>query len=58
MENILTELDCGVEIDSVDRAHRIGQRKKSDDDGKVHQQIIVRFSSFRDRTKVYRNRNS
>ena len=56
VEDILTELDCGVGIDSVDRAHRIGQRKISDDDGKVQQQIIVRFSSFRDRTKVYRNR--
>ena len=43
VEGILTKLDCCVGIDSVDRAHRIGQRKKSYDDGKVHQQIIVRF---------------
>ena len=55
VEDILTELDCGVGIISVDRANRIGQRKKNGVDGKVHQQIIMRFSSFRDRTKVYRN---
>ena len=47
VEDILTGLDCGVGIDSVDRAHRIGLRKISDDDGKVHRQIIVRFSWFR-----------
>ena len=57
VKDILNELDCGVGIDSVDRAHRIGPRKVSNVDGKLHQQTIVRFSSFKDRTKViYSNR--
>ncbi len=55
IKDILEELDCGVGIDSVYRAHRIGRRMVSKD-GKTQQQIIARFSSFRDRTKVYRNR--
>ena len=56
VKDMLKELDCGVGIDSVDRAHRIGPRRVSNEDGQVHKQIIVRISSFRDRTKVYRNR--
>ena len=55
IKDILEELDCRVGIDSVDRAHRIGRRMVSKD-GKTQQQSIARFSSFRDRTKVYRNR--
>ena len=56
IETILRDLDCGVVIDSVDRAHRIGPVKVRDD-GR-YQQIIVRFNSFKDRTKVYRARKS
>ncbi len=52
---VLQNMDCGVNIDSVDRAHRIG-RKETDEEGKVRQQMIVKFNSFRDRTLVYRNR--
>ena len=43
-------------IDFADRAHRIGPCRASDVDRQLHQQITVRFSSFRDRTTVYRNR--
>lgn len=56
VKEVLDELNCGVGIGSVDRAHRIGPKKTSDSDGKVRQQMIVCFSSFTDRTKVYRNR--
>ena len=56
IQDILNELDCGVGIDSIDMAHRIGPRKVSNVDGKLYQQVIVRFSSFKDRTKVYRSR--
>ncbi len=59
IKEILEELDCGVGIDSVDRAHRIGRRMVSKDDKtqqRVFQTIIAPFSSFRDRTKDYRNR--
>lgn len=55
VESVLKELDCGVTIDMVDRAHRIGERNV-DDDGNVRQQMIVKFRCFRERTMVYRAR--
>ena len=56
IKTILHDLDCGVDIDSEDRAHRTEQVKLKDD-GR-YQQIIIRFNSFKDRTKVYRARKS
>lgn len=49
--------DANIEIpdEALDRAHRI-ERTKEDQDGNVTQPIIVRFSSFRDRTIVYKAR--
>ena len=55
VEKILEKMDCGVNTDAVDRAHRIGQREM-DDNGKMQQQVIVKFKTFRDRAVVYRNR--
>ena len=55
VESFLKELNCGVTIDMVDRAHRIGERSV-DDDGKIRQQMIVKFRGFRERTMVYRAR--
>ena len=55
-KSLLNELDCGIGIDSLYRAHRLGPRKVSNVDGKLYQQVIVRFSLFKDRTKVYRCR--
>eukprot|EP00112_Aurelia_sp_Birch-Aquarium-sp1_P021227 Seg5655.2 transcript_id=Seg5655.2/GoldUCD/mRNA.D3Y31 product="hypothetical protein" protein_id=Seg5655.2/GoldUCD/D3Y31 len=55
VESVLEELECGVTIDMVDRAHRIGERSV-DDDGKIRQQMIVKFRCFRERTMVYRAR--
>ena len=57
VEDVLTRLDCGVGIDAVDRAHRIGQ-VTTDQNGTQQQQVIVRFNSFSQRTKVYRKRKS
>eukprot|EP00112_Aurelia_sp_Birch-Aquarium-sp1_P010015 Seg2160.7 transcript_id=Seg2160.7/GoldUCD/mRNA.D3Y31 product="hypothetical protein" protein_id=Seg2160.7/GoldUCD/D3Y31 len=37
VKQVLRELDCGVKIDAVDRAHRIGPRETVD--GKERQQI-------------------
>ena len=56
VQDILNELDCGVGIDLIDRVHRIGPRKVSNVDRKLYQHVIVRFSSFKDQTKVYRSR--
>ena len=52
---IMNEMNCGLDANDIDRAHRIGQRKTSED-GSQRQQIIARFKSFRGRTPVYRNR--
>ena len=58
--------DMGVElpVDAIDRAHRIGKKydiEVEEVDGTTtevtKQQVIVRFSSWKYRTLVYRNRN-
>lgn len=50
--------DLGVRIpeSSLDRAHRIGKAWKSE--GKVYRQIIVRFTTWRHRTMVYKARKT
>ena len=53
---VLQDLDCGIGLDSVDRAHRIGPVRVGDDGSAPRQQVIAKFKSFADRTKVYRNR--
>ncbi len=57
VEDILTKLECGVGIEAVDRAHRIGP-KTTDQNGNQQQQVIVRFNSFSQRTSVYRKRKT
>eukprot|EP00794_Sanderia_malayensis_P002533 gene2533-biopygen1394 len=52
---ILEDLDCGVGLYSVDRAHRIGPIRTGNN-GEERQQLIAKFKSFGDRTKVYRSR--
>ena len=54
VEEVLKKLNCGVDIDAVDKAHRIGPRVT--DEGKEKQQMIVRFKTFKERTMVYRAR--
>ena len=51
MEN----MDCGEGKAAIDRAHRIGRVTK-DKHGKPSQQVIVSFTSFSERTAVYRSR--
>ena len=55
VESFQKEINCGVTIDMVERAHRIGE-SSVDDDGKIRQQMIVKFRGFRERTMVYRGR--
>ena len=55
ISDIMKETKCGVGKQAIDRAHRIGPRKTGKD-GITTQQIIVRFNSFTERTKVYRKR--
>ena len=52
---VLDEMDCGLDVSVIDRAHRVG-RKFTDMQGLTRQQMIVKFKTFKDRTIMYRNR--
>ena len=54
VKNIITENGLEIPMESLDRGHRIG--KKDVKDGVSRQAVIVRFTSFRDRTVMYRAR--
>ena len=54
-KKFIDKLNCGIDGDAIDRAHRIGPVTENEE-GKKLQQIIVRFKSFKDRTTVYKNR--
>ena len=56
VKQIMKDMNCGLNPDDIDRAHRIGSKRIDDDSGAVSQQIIVKFKSFRQRTLFYRNR--
>lgn len=47
------EMDIEIFSDDIDRSHRIG--KKKDDPNKVRP-VIVKFTRYNDRNKVYRNK--
>ena len=59
-------MEVSIPHHAVDRAHRIGEKfevQNEDEDGNVtgltvKQQVIVKFTSWRYRTKVYRKRRS
>lgn len=55
VQEIFKEMNLDIPDAVIDRAHRIGQTTKNDD-GKVTQQVIVRFTTWRHRTAVYRAR--
>ena len=42
--------------DAIDRAHRVGKKYTKEGTGEVIQPVIVRFTSWRSRTAVYRKR--
>ena len=54
VKNVLTEIGVEVPDAVIDRAHRIGP--KSFADGKAKQQVIVRLTTWRHRTAIYRAR--
>ena len=54
MKKVFEEIEVDVPEDEIDRAHRIG--KKYREDGKNEQAMIVKFTSWKYRTAVYRAR--
>ena len=48
MKQVMNDMDCGLNLVDIDRAHRIGP-KKTGADGTVKQQLIVKFKLFRQR---------
>ena len=55
VKNMLVHYGTDISPASIDRAHRVGKRKKNRSGIEV-QAIIVRFTTFRDRTKFYKLR--
>ena len=56
-ENMLKEACPNLSGDCIDRAHRIGRDYKCHKTNKTCCSVIVRFTSFKHRTSIYRNRN-
>ena len=54
---IMSDANMDIPAKSIDRAHRIG-KVKQEEDGSSTQPIIVRFSTFRDRTSCYKQRKN
>ena len=55
VKEIFDELEVDVPDAVIDRAHRIGP-KSTDGDGKPRQRVIVRLTTWRHRTAIYRAR--
>ena len=55
VKNVLKDLPEGIPECMFDRAHRVG-KKKTDAEGNVSQQMLVRMCSWKARTVIYRNR--
>ena len=57
VKEAIAALGTDIDVDnSIDRAHRVGKRFTKEGTGEVFHPIIVRFTSWRSRTAVYRNR--
>ena len=54
VKDIISQTGMDIPHESIDRAHRVGKPKVKE--GITTQPIIVRFSTFRDRTKFYKKR--
>ena len=54
-DKLLKGANCGVSVESVDRAHKIG-RISTDSNAVSREQLIVLFKTFSERTKFYKAR--
>ena len=57
VKSLITESGCKIPDVVTDRAHRIGKGYKGKTQNVLCKSIIVRFSTFRHRALLYRNRN-
>lgn len=57
VQKIFEDMKLNIPDAVIDRAHRIGSTATTDD-GKVTQQVIVKFTTWRHRTAVYRARKA
>ena len=57
VQDVVSSLGITVPDEAFDRAHRVGKKSVSDD-GVPRQAMIVRFTSWRQRTSVYRARKN
>ena len=59
VNNIIKDTESDIPDTVIDRAHRIGKKvkiDKNDGNSPLTQSVIVRFTTFRHRTILYRNR--
>ena len=56
-ENLLKEAGPSLSGNCTDRAHHIGRNYKCHKTNKTCRSAMVRFTSFKHRTLIYRNRN-
>ena len=57
MKCLVSESGCDIPDAAIDRAHRIGKGYTDKKSNLSCKSIIVRFTTFRHRTMLYRNRN-
>ena len=59
IQDVFREMDVHVPDTVIDHAHRIGRPKRpSEPSGKATQQVIIRFTTWRHKTIVYRARKN
>ena len=56
VKKIFKDLEVDIPDSVIDRAHRIGKEREDTETGKKHRAIIVRFTTWRHKTAVYRAR--
>lgn len=55
---ILVDEKKKINLDQIGRSHRVGRPPKENQDSKGPRDIIVRFMSYRDRTRVFANKHN
>ena len=56
LKGVVSKLECNINLLGIDRAHRIGKIYQNKKTNKEAQSVIVRFTTFRERTLLYKER--